>query len=415
MGIRRAHDAMQCAGAQAISIDITNAFNSIPREEILNGLDVAQVPRTMRNYIASFLQLRHGLHMHEVPQGDPLSMLLYCLGQGAFLEKVRESFPSLIAYADDILIIHDDSQNAQQIVDRAATLAREHGLTINLDKCKSTQLGHQVTFLGAPVSREKLSIATEVVDRSLAQLARVMGADICHHAKLTLVRICVVPMVTFAPLVEMESSRASYDTFDRAVGRAMANLLGSDPQKWVDFLAAPKENGGLGVHLPGAYHALLRRAFHSLDVATGRRAPVGERTDLVFPKVGYANRVLGALRILPDDAFRRLTVSCGLAPAVPLARPLSTMCTLCGARMSEDHMVNCKQTQLYRVLRHDAIVCWLFNHLATRRKTTVIYEQKVWVDTEGRNQQPDLFLPDNNMAIDVGVEQLLRAEDQGLV
>lgn len=79
VGIRRAHDATQSAGAQAISIDIANAFNSIPRDEILNGLDVAQVPRTMRNYIASFLQLRHGLHLHEVPQGDPLSMLLYCL------------------------------------------------------------------------------------------------------------------------------------------------------------------------------------------------------------------------------------------------------------------------------------------------------------------------------------------------
>ena len=63
----------------------------------------------------------------------------------------------------------------------------------------------------------------------------------------------------------------------------------------------------------------------------------------------------------------------------------------------------CKQMQLYRVRRHDAAVLWLFNHLATRRRTTVIHEQKVWVDTEARNQTPDLFLPDLNRAIDVGI------------
>ena len=83
VGIRRAYDAMQAAGAQALTLDIQNAFNSIPRDEILNGLDAAQVPRTLRNYVASFLQLRHGLHLHEVPQGDPLSMLLYCLGHSS--------------------------------------------------------------------------------------------------------------------------------------------------------------------------------------------------------------------------------------------------------------------------------------------------------------------------------------------
>ena len=160
---------MQSAGAQAVSIDIANAFNSIPRDEILNGLDIAQVPRTMQNYIASFLQLRHGLQFHEVPQGDSLSMLLYCLGQTAFFEKVRNHIPTLLAYADDLLIVHDDSKNAHEIVDQVASFAREHGLTINMDKCRSSQLGHKVSFLGAPVAREKLSIAAEAVGKGCAQ------------------------------------------------------------------------------------------------------------------------------------------------------------------------------------------------------------------------------------------------------
>lgn len=236
-----------------------------------------------------------------------------------------------------------------------ATLAREHGLTINMNKCRSSQLGHKVSFLGAPVAREKLSIAAEAVGKGRAQLARVMGVDISHHAKLTLVRTCVVPMVNYAPLVELVSLRESYDAFDRGVGEAMGNLLGSDPKRWIDFLAAPKDNGGLEVHLPGVYHALLRRAFNSLDIGTGRRDPVGSLKDIIIEGTGYANRVLGALRILP--------AACGLAPDAPL----TTNCSLCGIR------------------RHDAVALWLLNHLATRRRTTVSYEQKAWVDTEARS------------------------------
>ena len=144
-----------------------------------------------------------------------------------------------------------------------------------------------------------------------AQLARVMGVDINHHAKLTLVRTCVVPLVNYAPLVELASLRETYDAFDRGVGEAMGNLLGSDPKRWIDFLAAPKDNGGLGIHLPGVYHALLRRD------------PVGS---------------LKGARCPAHPSRRRLTVSCGLAPDAPL----TTACSLCGLRMSESRIINCK-------------------------------------------------------------------------
>ena len=62
----------------------------------------------------------------------------------------------------------------------------------------------------------------------------------------------------------------------------------------------------------GECHELLRRAFSSLDIRTGRD-PVGSLRDPVIGGAGYANRALGALRILPDDAFRHLTAACGLA------------------------------------------------------------------------------------------------------
>ena len=52
-----------------------------------------------------------------------------------------------------------------------------------------------------------------------------MESPISHHAKLTLARICVVPMANYAPLVEMESPLDDYESFDRQVGEALAGML----------------------------------------------------------------------------------------------------------------------------------------------------------------------------------------------
>ena len=62
---------MQRDGTQAVSLDIANAFNSIPREEILRGLDQASVPLVLRNYIEAFLQMRPILSQFRVgcPRG----------------------------------------------------------------------------------------------------------------------------------------------------------------------------------------------------------------------------------------------------------------------------------------------------------------------------------------------------------
>ena len=56
-------------------------------------------------------------------------------------------------------------------------------------------------------------------------------------------------------------------------------------------------------------------------------------------------------------------------------------------------------------MRHDAISCWVTDHIISKKKCTVTHEQKVWVDHDKANQKPDLFLPDTNQAVDIGVVQ----------
>ena len=64
-------------------------------------------------------------------------------------------------------------------------------------------------------------------------------------------------MANYAPLVEMDSPRELYESFDEQVGKALAEMIDSDPKVCIEFLEAPKANGGLGVHLPGVYHKQL--------------------------------------------------------------------------------------------------------------------------------------------------------------
>ena len=157
-----------------------------------------------------------------------------------------------------------------------------------------------------------------------------------------------------------------------------------------------------GGRVSGACHELLRRAFNSLDIRTGgatRWAPSGTSQSrapgMLTGRWGPAH--LARRRLPPPHRCVRFGPGCATGPPAD-----SGLQSVRPPHVGEPHRY-CKQMQLYRVRRHDAAVLWLFNHLATRRRTTVIYEQKVWVDTEARNQKPDLFLPDLNRAIDVGI------------
>ncbi|EFO60779.1 Reverse transcriptase [Giardia lamblia P15] len=386
---------------------MTDAFNSIPREEILRGLDQASVPLILRNYIEAFLQLRHAAHLDSVPcgvpQGDPLSMLLYCVGQNLFIKELKARYPRLIAYADDILIFHSDNSDATGIITEATTLAKRYGLTVNIDKCRSTK--RTGGLLPGPALEGEAVHGPQGDREGSREPEAGDGRPITHHAKLTLTRINVVPMANYAPLVEMDSPVEQYESFDRQVGEALGGILGSDPKRWIEFLAAPKRNGGLGVHLPGVCHKQLRDAVDTLDVRTGHREPVAERDDLTMDTGSYINHVFGSFLMLPDDAFRRLSERCGLGPTVSADRVLSSKCVLCGARMD-----GCEP---HRQLQPDASVqsnaprrdLVLGDHIVSKKKCTVVHEQKVWVDHDKANQKPDLFLPDTSQAIDIGVVQ----------
>ncbi|ESU40094.1 Hypothetical protein GSB_152570, partial [Giardia duodenalis] len=137
-----------------------------------------------------------------------------------------------------------------------------------------------------------------------------------------------------------------------------------------DFLAYPKEKGGLGLLMPGFFHKELRRVWASLNVNTGARDPgtcpwrgrsAGET---------YFNRLLA--HQLPGRAATHCLQMCGLRQT--------------GARgegeawLVLDHDTSCPKTAQTRTARHDTIVrvytsacrgsstrSWRSRHTATSR------------------------------------------------
>ena len=74
-------------------------------------------------------------------------MMLYCLGQNAYMRQIKALYPNIVASADDIVIFHNDLEtDATEIIKHA----KHYGLTINADKCRSSQRGQEVAFPGCP-------------------------------------------------------------------------------------------------------------------------------------------------------------------------------------------------------------------------------------------------------------------------
>ncbi|ESU34679.1 Hypothetical protein DHA2_154352, partial [Giardia duodenalis] len=124
----------------------------------------------------------------------------------------------------------------------------------------------------------------------------------------------VVPMVSYAPLVEITSDKADYEELDRRVAQSFSKITNRSCDRLVDFLAYPKEKGGLGLLMPGFYHDELRRVWASLDVNKGTRDPVELSVDgqALQGKGTYFNRLLTRTHQLPDRAAAYCLQMCGV-------------------------------------------------------------------------------------------------------
>lgn len=92
-----------------------------------------EIPQDIIKYVLNFVELRFSSTMGQnncgVPQGDPLSMLLFCMAIDPILEKLQNEYHlEFIAYADDILIYVENENDIESIIEIASKLFLTIGL-----------------------------------------------------------------------------------------------------------------------------------------------------------------------------------------------------------------------------------------------------------------------------------------------
>ncbi|ESU34778.1 Hypothetical protein DHA2_153741 [Giardia duodenalis] len=220
-------------------------------------------------------------------------------------------------------------------------------------------------------------------------------------------------MVNYAPLVEIASDKADYEELTD-VAQSFSKITNRSCDRLVDFLAYPKEKGGLGLLMPGFYHDELRRAWASLDVNRGARDPVELSVDgqALQGKGTYFNRLLTRTHQLSDRAATYCLQMCGVLTEEEralkekggsiMAQTRGT-CPGCHTARTLDHDMNCPKTAWTRTARHDMIVTCLY--LRVSGKFNAELEVKTHSHLSDQNQKPDIWLVDKCKAVGVGVIQ----------
>lgn len=158
--VRKVHNEKSKGnGTCLISLDLSNAFNSVRWNDIRRLLIKYKVPVGLRNLINSFISNRHyvrstgelGEYNVGVPQGSSLGPILWLLVINEFLNDDFGDNINVQAYADDIAILIHSKVNykyelmSKVALDKVLAWCNMFHLKVNVEKCGFIILGKKVT------------------------------------------------------------------------------------------------------------------------------------------------------------------------------------------------------------------------------------------------------------------------------
>jgi hypothetical protein len=188
------------------SLDFSNAFNTVDRRDIAEGLRqyapiLYRAGRWAYGCTSSLvLGSPEGRHIitsaQGVRQGDPMGPLMFSLGILSLLRDLASALgPNrlILAYLDDIYILSPDDQALEQTL--AFFDERQPSIRLNPAKCKSLALedirteGLRMlgTCVGARSAREQF--LQEKIDHETATIAKLINLP--HQHALLVLRVCV--------------------------------------------------------------------------------------------------------------------------------------------------------------------------------------------------------------------------------
>lgn len=262
-----------------LQLDVKNAFNSIPHNQIIRQLIQQGPGKQVIRYIQRFFNARWsddlpGLHQGVgVPQGDPMSMLLFAVGVDPVIRQIKEEFGDISAYADDIVVGLPDDVDPDAAITRAIALYGSVGLEIQRSKCKLST-AEDFEFLGHPFQTgRRLTIAAHIYEQAKRKLAILTHFSFLRtSAAFVMLNRSLVPALNYGPLVEEgddAEARAKYEEIDQLLMKTLSSVLrlapyNLTPEQLRAFAIARMEDDGLEFMLPGEYFDIMRTHAEAL-------------------------------------------------------------------------------------------------------------------------------------------------------
>jgi hypothetical protein len=311
--IHRVRQDLSC-GSVALNVDISNAFNSISREQIRQ--QVAQHFPSLLPYFQSAYTgeaplyykgevLTHSLE--GVRQGDPLGPALFALGLHPVLQSIREDFPDIriYAYLDDVTFTGEVSE-LSTVFTRFRNLCENIGLQVNMEKSNiipginsmsSSDLPSNLSgvtlcpqgseLLGAPIGTAEFENACcrrKIQDLRRLLLVQTEKSIPCQY-RFLLLKDSVLPTINYLLRTVPPNNRIlATEKFDEAIQDIVKVLLGGpewgSPREIKNCrqIYLPLRYGGLGLTL--AKHVSVA-AYLASTWEAGVQLEMSTRKDLV--------------------------------------------------------------------------------------------------------------------------------------
>jgi hypothetical protein len=354
-----------------VSLDCSKAFDSISRRAISEKLiSMSGVPNSLAHNVIATL---HGTSVEYtgaggikgsfaarsgVPQGSPLSPLLFVLGtcdafKSAFSAQSGFALGSTkvtgIAYLDDLTIIGSSGTAAIATAAKVREELGRVGLRLNEDKSqivalkrmgrrvKKCQLdtstfvlgeqsidalkeGEKFRLLGAEIHSKSRSIREEWSEfngKLKGKLAHVCGLSLAPHHKVDLITRYIVPSFLYSlGLLEvtrnpLRVSNCRYPTeveriIDTSIRRIFHLSDGKNFRETVKLAKLPKRLGGLGFpNMENLYYSSRVQLYEAAKRAFGAELAITLVPDIVLArdgsksKIAFTHQNLEAVRALP--------------------------------------------------------------------------------------------------------------------
>jgi hypothetical protein len=280
-------------GIVMIQLDISKAFDSIPHQAVDPALRRLGVPPHLRSSIVNSYRhvstdiLYGGSTTHidirrGVKQGDPLSPYIFNAIMDPLLDQLEDlrgyaidstHSISSVAFADDMLLLADDQDSAQNLLTHTEVYLQNLGMTIAPSKCVSFQIvaakdswyvkdtelyllhGDRIPsstadtatrYLGGYITPWFGLGHKHIVDLMEQTLHRLRGASLKPHQKLNLLTTYLIPHFLHATVLAIPpiTTIRDMDSLIRVHVKDVLHLPASTPN---GLIYCGKRDGGLGV------------------------------------------------------------------------------------------------------------------------------------------------------------------------